>query len=57
MASMATMKDRMLVEEGKPQLYGTQSRMVNGKLESYPIEDLENLNRRRRKVGLKRLKD
>ena len=53
---MATMKDRMLVEEGQNQLYGTQSRLVNGNLELHPIEDPENVNKRRKAVGLKKLK-
>lgn len=56
LSDMATIKDRMLVENGKPQLYGSQSRMVNGKLETYPIEDPKNVNKRRKKVGLKKLK-
>ncbi|NQZ74964.1 MAG: hypothetical protein HRT61_02480 [Ekhidna sp.] len=54
-ASAATMKDRILVRQGKKQLYGTQSRMVDGKLALYPVEDPENLKKRRKKVGLGRL--
>ena len=55
-SDMATMKDRILVQDGKPQIYGTQSHMVNGKLEPFPIEDVKNVNKRRRKVGLGKLK-
>ena len=55
-SSMATMLDRMLVDEGKPQIYGTQSRMVDGELKLYPIEDPKNVNKKRKKVGLKKLK-
>ncbi|MBB3699158.1 hypothetical protein KMW28_26435 [Flammeovirga yaeyamensis] len=53
---MASMKDRMLVENGEKQLYGTQSKLVDGKVELYPVEDAENLNKRRRKVGIKKMK-
>ncbi|MBV6641576.1 MAG: hypothetical protein KI791_12695 [Cyclobacteriaceae bacterium] len=54
-AFAATMIDRMLVQEGKDQIYGTQSRMVNGKLESFPIKDYSNVNERRKEVGLPEL--
>lgn len=56
LGDMASMKDRMLVQEGKPQLYGTQSKMVEGKLELFPIEDQKKVNKRRKKVGLSKLK-
>ena len=56
LASMATMKDRILIQDGKMQLYGTQSRFVNGKLEYLPTQDPVRVNKRRRKVGLKRIK-
>lgn len=49
---MATMKDRILVQDGEPQVYGTQSRMVNGELEPFPIINPENINERRKQVGL-----
>lgn len=55
-SDMATMLDRMLVEKGESQIYGTQSRMVEGILELYPIQNPEEVNRRRRKVGLGKLK-
>ncbi len=52
LTAMATMQDRILVEQGEKQLYGTQSRMVNGQQELYPVEDPDELNKRRKKVGL-----
>jgi len=56
LTDMATMKDRILIANGKKQLYGTQSRMINNKLELFPIEDEQNINDRRKSVGLKELK-
>lgn len=55
LSDMAAMKDRILIEQGKEQLYGTQSRMVNGKLELFPVEDENWLNERRKEVGLKEI--
>jgi hypothetical protein len=50
---MATMKDRMLVDKGQEQIYGTQKDM-EGKY--FPIADLKGLNKRRRQVDLEKLK-
>ena len=55
-SDMATMYDRIQIESSKNQLYGTQSRMVEGQLELYPIEDAQNVNKRRKNVGLRKLK-
>lgn len=55
LADMATMHDRILVESDKPQLYGTQSRMVDNELQYYPIEDPKNVNKRRKAVGLNKI--
>jgi hypothetical protein len=41
--------DRVLVNEGKPQRYGTQ---MGENFEPRPIEDAENVDRRRAEVGL-----
>jgi len=57
LTDMATMYDRIQVEKGEPQRYGTQSRLVNGVKVLYPIEDAEHVNRRRKKVGLKKLRE
>src|SRR5579884_821898 len=51
----AYLTDRVLVGENKKQLYGTQFRTVDGKLEPYPIEDEKNVDRRRKEVGLSSL--
>ena len=56
LSAMATMYDRMLIQKGQKQYYGTQSRMVNGQQELFPVEDPEELNKRRKKVGLGKLK-
>ena len=55
-ADWATMLDRVLVDQGLPQKYGTQYRIQDGKKVYFPIEEEENLNKRRRSVGLKRFK-
>lgn len=54
--AMATMKDRILVQDGKPQIYGTQLRMVDGILKVFEIEDEKNVNKRRKAVGLGKMK-
>lgn len=51
-ADHAYLTDRVLVAEKKKQLYGTQFRTVDGKMEPYPIEDEKNVDRRRKEVGL-----
>ena len=48
----AYLTDRVLVGENKKQVYGTQFRTVDGKLEPYPIEEEKNVDRRRKEVGL-----
>ncbi|WP_272151057.1 DUF6624 domain-containing protein [Tenacibaculum aiptasiae] len=45
----ALMKDRMLMDEGKPQIYGSQ--IKNGKL--YKLENPETVNERRKEMGMK----
>lgn len=50
---MATMKDRILVDNGQQQIYGTQTDF-EGKY--YPIADIKRLNKRRGQVGLEKLK-
>lgn len=48
----AKMRDRLLVEEGKKQLYGTQIKMENLVREPHPIEDPEQVDQRRAEIGL-----
>jgi hypothetical protein len=49
----ALMKDRMLMGEGKPQIFGTQ--IKNGKL--YDLEKPETVNERRQEMGLEPIED
>ncbi|SNR14166.1 DUF6624 domain-containing protein [Tenacibaculum jejuense] len=49
----ALMKDRILMDEGKPQIYGSQVR--NGKL--YKLENPETVNERRKEMGLESIED
>jgi hypothetical protein len=49
----ALMKDRMLMDEGKPQIYGSQ--IENGKL--YKLENPETVNERRKEMGLEPIED
>lgn len=48
----AKMRDRLLVEEGKEQLYGTQWKFENSKRVPQPIKEPEHVDRRRSKIGL-----
>lgn len=48
----AKMGDRLLVEEGKEQLYGTQIKFENLIREPYPIQDPEYVDKRRAEIGL-----
>ncbi len=52
-SDLAAMQDRILVNNGHNQLYGTQSKN-DGKL--FPVEDPKRLNKRRKQVGLKKIK-
>jgi len=49
----ALMKDRILMNEGKPQVYGSQ--IKNGKL--YDLEEPETVNERRQEMGLEPIED
>lgn len=48
----AKMSDRLLVEEGKEQLYGTQIKFVNGVHEPELIKDPQYVDKRRAEIGL-----
>ena len=52
----AKMRDRLLVEEGKNQLYGTQIKFENLVKMPYPISSPEFVDKRRTKIGLGSLK-
>jgi hypothetical protein len=49
----ALMKDRILMEEGKPQIYGSQ--IKNDKL--YKLENPETVNERRKEMGMGTIED
>ncbi len=49
---VAYLTDRVLLNEGKKQLYGMMLRKENGKLVPKPIEDEANVDKRRRELGL-----
>lgn len=48
----AKMCDRLLVEEGKKQLYGTQWKFEGNKRLPHPIDDPEHVDKRRAEIGL-----
>lgn len=50
--NLAYLTDRVLLAEGKKQLYGTQYLRVYGKLVPRPLEDEKNCDKRRAEVGL-----
>jgi hypothetical protein len=50
------MADRVLVRDGKKQLYGTQHKFSeDGGLVPLPIEDAANVDKRRKAIGLEPL--
>jgi hypothetical protein len=48
----AYLVDRVLVGEGKKQLYGTQTKLVKGDCIPDPVEDEANLDKRRKEMGM-----
>lgn len=57
--SLALLEDRILTNQGKKQIYGSQVRWneQKGKNEFFPIQDEINVNKRRAKVGLQPLEE
>jgi hypothetical protein len=54
----ALLTDRVLVEQGKPQIYGTQLKGVEaGELELAPIDAPQKVDQRRRQMGMPPLAD
>ncbi|MCP4246955.1 MAG: hypothetical protein GY778_07885, partial [bacterium] len=51
-AALAYLTDRVLVQEGKPQRYGTQFFAKDGVFKLNPIEDEAYVDARRKEVGL-----
>lgn len=56
-SNIATMEDRVLVDRGEPQLYGTQYRQENGQNISNLIKDPEKVDERRKEMGMGTLKE
>lgn len=52
--NLALLEDRILITQGKKQIYGSQVRQneTTGKNEFFPIDDEINVNKRRASVGL-----
>ena len=53
----AYLTDRVLLAEGNPQRYGTQFRLVDGSWQPRPLTDPDQVDDRRRQVGLEPLAD
>lgn len=51
-SNFAYLTDRVRVGDGQPQIYGTQNRVVDGKVISAEIEDAARVDGRRAAVGL-----
>jgi hypothetical protein len=56
-AHLAYLEDRVRVNAGQPQLYGTQFTLTAGTLTPYPIEDPGRLDQRRAQAGLEPFAD
>jgi hypothetical protein len=56
-SSYANFTDRLLVNLGKPQVYGSNFELKDGKLVMSATEDLNNLDKRRAKIGLPPIAD
>jgi hypothetical protein len=50
--NLAYLTDRVLLAEGKRQLYGTQFHFEGGKWQARPLEDEANVDKRRAEAGL-----
>ncbi len=57
LSNLAYLTDRVLLAEGKKQLYGTQFIRILGKLQPRPLEDEANIDKRRAEMGLSTLAD
>lgn len=54
---VALLTDRVLVAEGKPQLYGTQAQIQHGEIIFQPIQDSAHVDKRRAEMGLMPLRE
>jgi len=53
----AYLTDRVLLAEGNPQIYGTQFHTVNGVLQPRPMVDPDNVDQRRKEMGMVSLEE
>ena len=53
----ALLTDRVLINKGEKQVYGTQTRRIPTGFEPFPIEDEAHVDKRRESVGLGTLKE
>lgn len=53
----ALLTDRVLVAQHKPQRYGTQFKIIHGRMHVDPIEDAADVDKRRAAIGLPSLAD
>lgn len=58
-SNLALLEDRVALRQGKKQIYGTQVTKDEVTGESYvlPLEDPDNVDKRRAEVGLEKLQD
>lgn len=58
-STVALMEDRMLMDRGEKQKFGSQVQKLNGSEDwtLYPIQDPENVNKRRAEIGLEPLEE
>ena len=55
---LAYLEDRIATGDGRPQIYGTQfHKNADGQLEPLPIKDQDNVDKRRKEMGLETLKE
>lgn len=54
---IAMMKDRILMGDGKPQVYGTQITQKDGQWVLYELSDPESVNKRRTEIGFGPIED
>lgn len=57
LSNLAYLTDRVLLAEGKKQLYGTQFMKMDDKWKPRPLEDEQNVDKRRAEMGLSKLAD
>lgn len=56
-SDLALLVDRIEMFNGRPQIYGSQIQMKDGRYAIYPILDEKNVNKRRAEVGLNPLEE